>query len=99
MRNTLILLLIATLFATGVAAAGDYHGHTTGGDDSVLVDLGHDDHDDGECDHCCHLGGHLLGIVADDADRGGRVASVESGHGEAGGLGRAAAPPTPPPNI
>ncbi len=105
MQKALILVFIFALYAAGVEAAADYHGDMVGGGDSQPA--GHhgltDDHGDSQSpdagDHCCHLAGHLLGIVSVHAAPAGCERSAQNARVAIHGYGRATTPPVPPPNI
>ena len=63
-RRIIALLLILSL--CGYGAAWAYAGHTDDGSDHFAGEIGGHDHDaPGEegCDHCCHAGSHMTGLV------------------------------------
>ena len=98
MHKLLICILITALYTSSVEALSDYHGHASGGGETVLVD--HDnEHDSDGCDHCCHLSGHLLGIISAGSGADFVVAERVRAAGSPKRNGRATEPPTPPPNI
>lgn len=99
MPKFFICILIATMFATGVEAAVDYHGHDDGDGKSVLVDFDDDGHPEGGCDHCCHLAHHMLGMVMTDGGCKSSARSSVVSRATVDHVSRATAPPTPPPNF
>jgi len=97
MRKLLLILLLLSNCAAVVEAAIDYHDHAGAGGDTVLTD-DPDSHEERGCDHCCHLAGHLLGLIAEiDPLSGYGTASVWLPI-TAIQVSRATAPPKPPPN-
>ena len=77
-RQLIAGLLMLAVLSAGIEAAADWHAHPNlpdGEPGSSLHDSldGHLPHDNGgDCDHCCHVAGHLVGLVtAQAADNAG----------------------------
>ncbi len=67
LKRLFTLWLVLSVLGFGTAWA--YDGHSVFSEHDAASDLPtHDSQDDGDsvdCDHCCHIGMHLLGILND----------------------------------
>ncbi|MFQ5635861.1 MAG: hypothetical protein ACE5G3_11105 [Gammaproteobacteria bacterium] len=97
MHKLFICGVILSILATGVAAAVDYHHHL---DDRGPEHAGHagDEEFADVCEQCCHLAGHLLGIVMVDRAGSERGADCFQAHARRDSGHFPTPPPTPPPN-
>ena len=96
------ILLIIFVFAFGtasIAAAADAYEHVFGNGDTTLANHQDDPHSSDADDHCCHLAGHLLGIMIAFVNPVASMQALRTTQMSIDGYGRATAPPVPPPNI
>ena len=64
LQRLILLLVVISLCGYGTAWAYSDHSSDIAAHFSVEIDdHGHDALDDEACDHCCHAGSHLTGLV------------------------------------
>jgi hypothetical protein len=99
MHKALIIISLFAFCAANAAAVADAYEHVLGNSGTALTDHQGEPHSTDADDHCCHLAGHLLGIMIAHTHPIASTQSVQTARMSIDGYGRATAPPVPPPNI